>query len=208
MGYLVLARKYRPQSFGEMSGQEHVVRTLSNALRSGHLAHAFLFTGPRGVGKTTCARLVAKCLDCVKGPTAEPCGTCAPCVEIAEGRCVDVVEIDAASNNGVDNVRDIVEAVKYRPARDRFKIFIVDEVHMLSQGAQTPHGAAVGPCTQLRHFATRRALVVFPTPRGPVKRKACASWPVFRAFESVRTTCSWPDICPNRCGRYFRARTR
>ncbi|HET9598526.1 MAG TPA: DNA polymerase III subunit gamma/tau, partial [Anaeromyxobacteraceae bacterium] len=135
MSYLVLARKYRPQSFAEMAGQEHVVRTLANALRSGQLAHAFLFTGPRGVGKTTSARLVAKCLNCVNGPTAEPCGVCAPCVEIAEGRAVDVVEIDAASNNGVDNVRDIVEAVKYRPARDRFKIFIVDEVHMLSTGA-------------------------------------------------------------------------
>ncbi|HEX9291524.1 MAG TPA: DNA polymerase III subunit gamma/tau, partial [Anaeromyxobacteraceae bacterium] len=135
MGYLVLARKYRPQSFGEMSGQEHVVRTLSNALKSGQLAHAFLFTGPRGVGKTTAARLVAKCLNCVNGPTAEPCGVCAPCVEIAEGRAVDVVEIDAASNNGVDNIRDIVEGVKYRPARDRFKVFVVDEVHMLSTGA-------------------------------------------------------------------------
>jgi len=135
MGYLVLARKYRPQSFGEMTGQEHVVRTLSNELKSGHVAHAFLFTGPRGVGKTTAARLVAKCLDCVNGPTADPCGVCAPCVEIAEGRSVDVIEIDAASNNGVDNIRDIVEAVKYRPARDRFKVFVVDEVHMLSTGA-------------------------------------------------------------------------
>jgi len=135
MSYLVLARKYRPQSFGEMAGQEHVVRTLSNSLKSGQLAHAFLFTGPRGVGKTTSARLVAKCLNCVKGPTAEPCGTCTPCLEIAEGRAVDVIEIDAASNNGVDNVRDIVEAVKYRPARDRFKVFVVDEVHMLSMGA-------------------------------------------------------------------------
>ncbi|ACL67102.1 DNA polymerase III, subunits gamma and tau [Anaeromyxobacter dehalogenans 2CP-1] len=135
MAYLVLARKYRPQRFGEMSGQEHVVRTLSNALKTGQLAHAFLFTGPRGVGKTTTARLVAKALNCEKGPTAEPCGVCTPCVEIAEGRAVDVVEIDAASNNGVDNVRDIVEAVKYRPARDRFKVFVVDEVHMLSQGA-------------------------------------------------------------------------
>jgi len=133
--YLVLARKYRPQQFGEMTGQAHVVRTLSNALKTGQLAHAFLFTGPRGVGKTTSARLVAKALNCEKGPTAQPCGECAPCVEIAEGRAVDVVEIDAASNNGVDNVRDIVEAVKYRPARDRFKVFVVDEVHMLSTGA-------------------------------------------------------------------------
>ncbi len=135
MGYLVLARKYRPQTFAEMTGQEHVVRTLSNALRSGQLAHAFLFTGPRGVGKTTAARLVAKAVNCEQGPTATPCGRCAACVEIAEGRAVDVVEIDAASNNGVDNVRDIVEAVKYRPARDRHKVFVVDEVHMLSTGA-------------------------------------------------------------------------
>jgi DNA polymerase-3 subunit gamma/tau len=135
MAYLVLARKYRPQRFGEMTGQEHVVRTLSNALRSGQLAHAFLFTGPRGVGKTTAARLVAKAVNCETGPTAEPCGVCPPCVEITEGRAVDVIEIDAASNNGVDNVRDIVEAVKYRPARDRFKVFVIDEVHMLSQGA-------------------------------------------------------------------------
>ncbi|HSB19577.1 MAG TPA: DNA polymerase III subunit gamma/tau [Anaeromyxobacteraceae bacterium] len=135
MAYLALARKYRPQTFAAMAGQEHVVRTLSNSLQSGQLAHAFLFTGPRGVGKTTSARLVAKALNCEKGPTAEPCGACAPCVEIADGRAVDVVEIDAASNNGVDNVRDIVEAVKYRPARDRFKVFVVDEVHMLSQGA-------------------------------------------------------------------------
>jgi DNA polymerase III subunit gamma/tau len=135
MAYLVLARKYRPQRFGEMSGQEHVVRTLSNALKTGQLAHAFLFTGPRGVGKTSAARLLAKALNCEKGPTAEPCGVCTPCLEITEGRAVDVVEIDAASNNGVDNVRDIVEGVKYRPARDRFKVFVVDEVHMLSQGA-------------------------------------------------------------------------
>jgi DNA polymerase-3 subunit gamma/tau len=135
MAYLVLARKYRPQTFGEMTGQEHVVRTLSNALRSGQLAHAFLFTGPRGVGKTTAARLVAKAVNCEKGPTAEPCGRCSACVEIAEGRAVDVVEIDAASNTGVDSIRDIVEAVKYRPARDRYKVFVVDEVHMLSTGA-------------------------------------------------------------------------
>jgi DNA polymerase-3 subunit gamma/tau len=135
MGYLVLARKYRPQTFAEMTGQEHVVRTLSNALARGRLAHAFLFTGPRGVGKTTAARLVAKAVNCEKGPTSNPCGTCVACVEITEGRSVDVIEIDAASNNGVDNVRDIVEGVKYRPARDPYKVFVVDEVHMLSTGA-------------------------------------------------------------------------
>jgi DNA polymerase-3 subunit gamma/tau len=135
MGYLVLARKYRPQTFAEMAGQEHVVRTLANALSTGQLAHAFLFTGPRGVGKTTAARLLAKAVNCEQGPTSRPCGRCPACLEIAEGRSVDVVEIDAASNTGVDNVRDIVESVKYRPARDRYKVFVVDEVHMLSQGA-------------------------------------------------------------------------
>ena len=135
MGYLVLARKYRPQAFSDMTGQEHVVQTLSNAMNSGRVAHAHLFCGPRGCGKTTTARIVAKALNCEKGPTPNPCGVCTPCVEIAAGCDVDVQEIDAASNTGVDNVRDLRESAKYLPARDRFKIFIVDEVHMLSKAA-------------------------------------------------------------------------
>src|SRR5438309_3162921 len=130
--YLVLARKYRPQRFQDLTGQEHVVRTLVNALKSGRVAHAFLFTGPRGCGKTTSARILARALNCEKGPTPEPCGVCGPCVEIAAGNDVDVQEIDAASNNGVDDVRSLREAAKYLPARDRYKIYIVDEVHMLS----------------------------------------------------------------------------
>ena len=133
--YLVLARKYRPQRFADLTGQEHVVRTLTNALKSGRVAHAFLFTGPRGCGKTTSARILARALNCEKGPTAEPCGVCGPCVEIAQGNDVDVQEIDAASNNGVDDVRALREAAKYLPARDRYKIYIVDEVHMLSGAA-------------------------------------------------------------------------
>src|SRR5256886_2976296 len=133
--YLVLARKYRPQRFSDLTGQEHVVRTLTNALQSGRVAHAFPFTGPRGCGKTTTARILARALNCEKGPTPEPCGQCGPCVEIAQGNDVDVQEIDAASNNGVDDVRSLREAAKYLPARDRYKIYIVDEVHMLSGAA-------------------------------------------------------------------------
>ena len=130
--YLVLARKYRPQRFSDLTGQEHVVRTLVSALKTGRVAHAFLFTGPRGCGKTTSARILARALNCEKGPTPEPCGACGPCLEIAAGTDVDVQEIDAASNNGVDDVRALREAAKYLPARDRYKIYIVDEVHMLS----------------------------------------------------------------------------
>ena len=139
--YLVLARKYRLQTFADLTGQEHVVRTLTNALKTGRVAHALLFTGPRGCGKTTSARIVARALNCVgpagtlRSPPLEPCGVCGPCKEIAAGTDVDVQEIDAASNNGVDDVRALREAAQYLPARDRYKIYIVDEVHMLSAAA-------------------------------------------------------------------------
>ncbi len=135
MQYQVLARKWRPQNFHEIVGQEHVSRTLLNALQSGRVAHAFLFAGPRGSGKTTTARILAKAINCHAGKVVEPCGKCAACVEIAAGNCMDVLEIDAASNTGVDNVRDLIEQVQYRPARDRNKVFIIDEVHMLSNAA-------------------------------------------------------------------------
>jgi DNA polymerase III subunit gamma/tau len=135
MSYTVLARKYRPQAFEEMTGQEHVVKTIANAISLDRVAHAFLFAGPRGVGKTTAARLLARSLNCEKGPTATPCGTCRACTEIRDGTSVDVAEIDGASNNGVENVRDIRENAKYLPQRDRFRIYIIDEVHMLSQAA-------------------------------------------------------------------------
>jgi DNA polymerase-3 subunit gamma/tau len=135
MQYQVLARKYRPQNFSELVGQEHVSRTLMNALQSGRLAHAFLFSGPRGSGKTTTARVLAKALNCHAGKLGEPCGKCVACTEIAAGNSLDVLEIDAASNTGVDNVRNLIDQVQYNPARDRNKIFIIDEVHMLSTAA-------------------------------------------------------------------------
>jgi DNA polymerase-3 subunit gamma/tau len=135
MQYQVLARKWRPRNFHELVGQEHVSRTLMNALHSGRVAHAFLFSGPRGSGKTTTARILAKALNCHAGKPGEPCGECPACVEIAAGNCMDVLEIDAASNTGVDNVRSLIEQVQYNPARDRNRIFIIDEVHMLSNAA-------------------------------------------------------------------------
>jgi DNA polymerase-3 subunit gamma/tau len=135
VSYLVLARKYRPQTFEDVIGQEHVTRTLANAFALGRVHHAYLFTGARGTGKTTCARILAKALNCEKGPTATPDGTCASCTEIAAGTAVDVFEIDAASHTGVDNVREIREQARYVPARGRYKVYIIDEVHMLSGAA-------------------------------------------------------------------------
>ncbi|MCZ4340884.1 DNA polymerase III subunit gamma/tau [Sphingomonadaceae bacterium G21617-S1] len=138
--YRVLARKYRPQNFRELIGQDAMVTTLANAIRRGRLAHAFLLTGVRGVGKTSTARLIAKALNCIGtdgqgGPTIDPCGVCEPCIAIAEGRHIDVVEMDAASHTGIDDVREIIEAVRYASVSARYKIYIIDEVHMLSKPA-------------------------------------------------------------------------
>ncbi len=133
MTYQVLARRLRPQRFEEVVGQAHVTRTLQAAIRAGRVAHAFLLTGPRGVGKTTTARLLAKALDCDAGPTPEPCGQCSNCREIADGNAFDVLEIDGASHTQVDKMRDLMETVAHRPLKSRFKIYIIDEVHMLSQ---------------------------------------------------------------------------
>lgn len=133
--HLVLARKWRPERFSDLVGQEHVTRTLEQALKSGRIAHAFLFTGIRGVGKTTAARILARCLDCAQGPTAEPCGNCAACQEIRSGTALDVVEIDGATYRKIDDARAIIENLGYRPARDRFKIYIIDEAHQLTDQA-------------------------------------------------------------------------
>src|SRR6185436_6386256 len=136
MFHLALARKWRPQKFEDVIGQRGVVDTLKNAITTGRLAQAFIFAGPRGVGKTTTARILARALNCVTGPTGEPCGVCEACVEIAEGRDVDVLEIDGATYTGVDAVREvIVEPLSIAPMRDRYKIFIIDEVHRLSKNA-------------------------------------------------------------------------
>src|SRR5262245_6251165 len=132
MSYVVLARKWRPREFSELVGQEHVVRALSNALDSGRVHHAFLFTGTRGVGKTTLARILAKSLNCETGVSSHPCGRCSACREIDEGRFVDLLEVDAASRTKVDETRELLENVQYAPAGGRYKVYLIDEVHMLS----------------------------------------------------------------------------
>ncbi|HEX7136786.1 MAG TPA: DNA polymerase III subunit gamma/tau, partial [Vicinamibacterales bacterium] len=135
MSYQALARKYRPQRFSDIIGQETTVRTLQNAIESERIHHAYLFSGVRGVGKTTAARILAKALNCVNGPTVEPDNSCVICREITEGIDLDVREIDAATYTGVDNIRELREVTQFQPARDRYRIFIIDEAHMLSTGA-------------------------------------------------------------------------
>jgi DNA polymerase III subunit gamma/tau len=135
LSYLVLARKWRPQTFSDLVGQEHVSQTLKNAIDGGRVAHAFLFTGARGVGKTSSARILAKALNCESGLSVEPCNVCSACLEITEGNSVDVFEIDGASNTGVDDIRELRDNIKYLPSRSRYKIFIIDEVHMLTTNA-------------------------------------------------------------------------
>src|SRR5215470_2439336 len=137
MSYQVLARKYRPQKFSEVIGQEHVTRTLKNAIEQGRIAHGYIFSGHRGIGKTTIARILAMALNCrsAQSPVAEPCGICESCTEIRAGNSVDVIEIDAATNRGIDEIRELREATRYRPARDRFKIYILDEAHQITDAA-------------------------------------------------------------------------
>ncbi|HEU0122773.1 MAG TPA: DNA polymerase III subunit gamma/tau [Bryobacteraceae bacterium] len=133
--YQVIARKYRPQSFSELVSQAHVKTTLDNAINQRRIAHGYIFSGQRGTGKTTVARIMARCLNCVQGPTATPCGVCSSCTEITTGGAVDVIEIDAASNRGINEMRELRESVRFRPARDRFKVFIIDEAHQITNEA-------------------------------------------------------------------------
>ena len=135
MAYIVFARKYRPKNFDEITGQSHITTTLKNAIEQSRVAHAYLFAGPRGVGKTTTARILAKALNCEKGPTSKPCNKCASCLEIASGSSLDILEIDGASNRGIDEMRSLRENAKFAPSKGAFKIYIIDEVHMLSNEA-------------------------------------------------------------------------
>src|ERR1700729_1630646 len=144
MAYQVLARKYRPQLFSDVIGQEHVTRTLMNALQQNRIAHGYIFSGHRGIGKTTIARIVAQALNCrteigtEQRPTPEPCGICDSCIEIRQGNATDVIEIDAATNRGIDEIRELRDAARYAPSRDRFKIYILDEAHQITEAAFNP----------------------------------------------------------------------
>ena len=135
MSQTVLARKWRPKAFSELVGQEHVTRALSNALDSNRLHHAYLFSGTRGVGKTTIARILAKCLNCEVGISSTPCGECKSCIEISNDKFIDLIEVDAASRTGVDDMRDLLSNAQYLPARGRFKVYLIDEIHMLSKSS-------------------------------------------------------------------------
>ena len=135
MSYVALYRRWRPESFADLVGQEHISRTLSRAVTSGQTSHAYLFTGPRGTGKTSTAKILARALNCAEGPTLTPCGVCDSCRSISDGSSMDVVEIDAASNRGIDEIRDLRESVKFAPTAGRYKIYIIDEVHMLTTEA-------------------------------------------------------------------------
>ena len=177
--YQVIARKYRPQTFAELISQEHVKTTLENAITQRRIAHGYIFSGQRGTGKTTVARILARCLNCEQGPTPTPCGMCASCIEIAAGSCMDVIEIDAASNRGINEMRELRENVRFRPARDRYKVFIVDEAHQITSEAfnallktleEPPEWVVFMLCTTESHKIPVDHRLALPAVQFPLRR--------------------------------------
>ena len=196
MNYIVLARKYRPQSFSEVYAQDHVTEILQNSIEANRIAHAFLFTGPRGVGKTSMARIMAKSLNCVNGPTAHPCNVCGNCVDITAGVSSDVIEIDGASNTSVDDVRDLQKELVYAPTQSKYKIYIIDEVHMLSKSAFNALLKTLEepPDNVVFIFATTEAQKVLPTIVSRCQRHDFKRIPVEAIVRRLREICKLENI--------------